>query len=87
MKEVLKKVATGEISTKDIERARLLRAIGFEEELQAGFLGFMDGTVLKVTPERYEYMIALAGILNPEDYLFYLGGKFGPEKSVMKILK
>ena len=85
--DVLAMVAADEIPDADIERSKDLRLIGFEDSLNTGFLGFTDGTVLKVDPVKYDYMVALAGIMNPGKVLLNRGGEFGPESGTMKIFK
>ncbi len=85
--EILAMVAAGDIPDQDIERSKELSVVGFDEELEAGFLGFKDGTVLKVEPIRYNYMIVLAGIMNPVGPIFNVGGEFGPESSVLRVVQ
>ncbi len=83
-KEVLAAVATGEISTIDVERAKDIGAAQYDPKLEAGFLGFRDGTILKVEAYRFEYLVALANIMNPTRPVMNVDAEI---ESVAKTLK
>ena len=82
--DVLAMVANGEIPDSDIERSKDIWGIRFDESLHAGFLLFGNGTLLKVNPERYEYLVALSKIMNTERKLWGIGLEV---KGIGKVLK
>ncbi len=62
-REILLKVSRKEITKADIRRSLNLKAHGYDEKIKAGFLGFMDGNIVKVDKPDYDMYVALAKIM------------------------
>lgn len=82
--DILAMVAAGAIPDSDIKRSKEIWGIRFDESLHAGFLLFQDGTLLKVDQERYEYMVALSEIMNPERKLWGIKHEVTGIRKVLK---
>jgi len=83
--EVLATVATGEFTHPDIERSVNLWGVRFDKSLNAGFLMFNDGTILKPNQKHYDAFVAIHGIMAPDSMLWNLLGEMkGTVKVVLR---
>ena len=85
--EILIKVREGEINLKDLKRSRGLFAVAFDEEAKCGYLGFIDGKILQVSPEKYDLYLSFASVMR-EGYVYNVASKGqSPEKKVNTFVK